>query len=200
MRVFGLTGGIASGKSTVHAMLTAAGAHVLDADAIYHRLVAPVDGKPSPLTARIVERFPGVVRADGTLDRPALGRVVFANPDDRRDLERISHPEVATQFARDVSELAARGVDRVLYDVPLLYERGLENGMDGVIVVWVPRDTQRARLMARDGIDSVTADTKLAAQLPLDDKRARASWVIDNSGTREATQRQVDELWRRLPR
>lgn len=198
MRVFGLTGGIASGKSTVHTMFTALGAHVLDADAIYHRLITPVDGASSPLTARIEKRFPGVVRADGSLDRAALGRIVFANTSDRRDLEHITHPEVGAQFAREVQALADRGVDHVLYDVPLLYERDLQKGMDGVVVVWVPRDIQRARLMARDGIDASMADTKLASQLPLDDKRARATWVIDNSGTLGGTQRQVENVWRTI--
>ncbi len=196
MRIYGLTGGIASGKSTVHTMLAALGAHVLDADAIYHQLVAPVQGKPSRVAQRIGERFPGVVRPDGTVDRRALGRIVFANPDDRRDLELITHPEVAAQFALDVDELALKGVTQVFYDVPLLYESGLEKALKGVAVVWVPRNVQRQRLTARDSVDSAAADARLAAQLSLDDKKARADWVIDNSGTREATQRQVEQLWR----
>jgi dephospho-CoA kinase len=198
MRIYGLTGGIASGKSTVHTMLAELGAHVLDADAIYHRLVAPVNGTASRVTSRIGERFPGVVKTDGTLDRAALGRIVFADPAQRRELELITHPEVAAQFALDVDELALKGITRVFYDVPLLYERGLEKGMEGVVVVWVPRDVQRARLMARDNLDSAAADARLAAQLSLDEKRAKATWVIDNSDDREHTRRQVEKLWAEL--
>ena len=198
MRIYGLTGGIASGKSTVHTMLEALGAHVLDADAIYHRLVAPVGGRPSRVTERIGERFAGVIRPDGTLDRPALGKIVFASADERRALETITHPEVAAEFARKIDDLTLKGVGQVFYDVPLLYERGLETSMQGVAVVWLPRALQRERLMARDSLDTAAADARLAAQMPLDDKRAKATWVIDNSGTLEATQRQVEALWAEL--
>jgi dephospho-CoA kinase len=195
MRVYGLTGGIASGKSTVHRMLVGLGAHVLDADKIYHDLIAPRGGKPSPLALNIEARFPGMLKADGTIDRAKLGARVYANADDRKLLNALTHPHVGAEVAGQVGLLAHQGVELVFYDVPLLYEGGLEKGMEGVAVVWVPRDVQRARLMQRDGIDTATADKKLAAQMSLDDKRARATWVIDNSGTIEGTEQQVRALW-----
>jgi dephospho-CoA kinase len=196
VRIFGLTGGIASGKSTVAAMLRELGAELIDADAVYHDLIEPKDGAPSELAARIGERFPGVLGANGVLDRRALGARVFADKGELQALGAITHPAVAAESARRVGELAARGVTRVVYDVPLLYERGLDKGMEGVIVVWVPRATQLARLIPRDGISPDAAEQRLASQLPLDEKRARATWVVDNSGAREDTRRQVQQIWR----
>ncbi len=198
MRIIGLTGGIASGKSTVHAMLTELGAHVLDADAIYHGLIAPEGNKPSALTAAIGKRFPGVVMADGTLDRTALGKIVFNDDGQRRQLNALTHPAVAAAFKERVDALAAEGVDTVFYDVPLLYENKLEKGMDGVIVVWVPRDVQIARLMERAGIDETDARARLASQMSLDAKRKLADWVIDNSGRLSRTRRLLNEVWREL--
>jgi dephospho-CoA kinase len=200
MRIYGLTGGIASGKSTVNAMLAEHGAVVIDADAIYHGLVAPRDGQPSELTRAIAERFPGVVTAEGALDRRRLGERVFTNEEERRTLERITHPAVAAEFVRRIQELEARGVPFAFYDVPLLYERRLEDGMNGVIVVWVPEHVQIERLRARDGLSEADARKRLSAQLPLEEKKRRATWVIDNSGTREATREQVRALWGELER
>ncbi|HSI03092.1 MAG TPA: dephospho-CoA kinase [Myxococcota bacterium] len=200
MRIIGLTGGIASGKSTVHAMLTDLGAHVLDADAIYHELVAPVGGAPSALATAIGKRFPGVVAADGTLDRAALGKIVFNDEGQRRQLNALTHPAVAAAFKERVDALAAEGVTTVFYDVPLLYENGLEKGMDVVIVVWVPRDLQVARLMERAKITEADAKARVASQMPLDTKSKKATWVIDNSGRLARTRRVVKELWRELGR
>lgn len=199
MRVFGLTGGIASGKSTVHKLLVELGAHVLDADKIYHDLIRPVGGKPSGLAQNIAAKFPGVLAPDGSIDRAKLGARVYANADDRRLLNALTHPHIGAEFAGQVGLLSMQGVKRVIYDVPLLYEGGLEKAMEGVIVVWVSPDVQRARLMERDGIDAATADRKLASQMPLDEKKRRATWVIDNSGTREETEQRVRALWQELP-
>lgn len=201
MYCYGLTGGIASGKSTVAAMFRALGAHIIDADEVYHSLIQPgpsPDHRPSPLAQRINSEFPGTLRADGTLDRPALASVVFGDPAKRRALELITHPAVAQEVAARIATLHAAGVERVLYDVPLLYERGLEQGMHGVIVVWVPHDLQRQRLQQRDGFSDTDAERRLAAQLPLDEKRKRADWVIDNSGPLDATRQQVEHIWRIL--
>jgi len=195
VRLIGLTGGIASGKSTVRRMLEVLGAQVLDADAIYHELIRPTGEAPSPLARRIAARFPGVLGPDGAIDRAALGAIVFDDPEARQALGEITHPAVAAEVQARTAELARRGVDPVIYDVPLLFERGLEAGMHGVIVVWVPRAAQVARLCARDGLSSDAAAARLAAQWPLDDKRARADWLIDNSGTLEATQAQVERAW-----
>lgn len=198
MPLWGLTGGIASGKSTVHSMLAKLGAELIDADAIYHQLIAPIDGVPSPLAQRIENRFAGVLNDDGAIDRRALGAQIFADPTQRRTLDGITHPAVAATVGEEIRALKARGVQNIFYNVPLLYERKLDRGMNGVIVVWVPRAVQIARLMQRDRLARTQAEQRLAAQMPLDEKRDKATWVIDNSEDIATTQRQVDELWAEL--
>lgn len=198
MRIIGLTGGIASGKSTVSRMLRELGATVLDADAVYHELIAPQGGQASPLAQAVASAFPGVLRPDGTLDRAELGRRVFSDAAARQRLGAITHPAVAMEVGRRSQALAASGLPVLIYDVPLLYENGLDAGMDGVIVVWVSRASQRERLCARDGLTPTEAEQRLSAQLPLDRKRDRATWVIDNEGTLEDTRAQVQRLWREL--
>jgi dephospho-CoA kinase len=194
LRIYGLTGGIASGKSTVSQMLRALGAHVLDADVIAREVVEP----GTRGLAEVGARFPGVLGPDGRLDRAKLGARVFADPAERAALNALLHPRIREAFLEQTQALAAQGVARVLYDAPLLIENGLHVGLDGVVLVWVPRDLQKARLQARDGLDGAGAEARLAAQLPLDAKRPHATWIIDNSGDREATQAQVQEVWRAL--
>lgn len=194
MHVFGLTGGISSGKSTVTRMLRELGAEVLDADVLAREVVEP----GTPGLAAIAERFPGVVGADGRLDRARLGARVFGNDAERAALNAITHPLVREAFVEKVQALEARGVERVIYDVPLLVEAGMHEWMEGVALVWVPRDLQKARLMARDGLDATAAEARLAAQLPLDDKRVHATWVIDNSGDLSSTREQVESVWRAM--
>lgn len=198
MPLWGLTGGIASGKSTVHGMLATLGAEVIDADAIYHELLEPEAGVASPLAQRIENRYPGVVGEDGVLDRKQLGERVFSDASERRVLEQLTHPAVAEAVGDRMQQLRSRGVQHIFYDVPLLYERGLDKGMDGVIVVWVSRDTQVSRLMQRDHLSREQTELRLSAQLPLNNKRDRAQWVIDNSGSLAATEQQVQALWRQL--
>ncbi|NOJ93718.1 dephospho-CoA kinase [Corallococcus coralloides] len=194
MHVFGLTGGIASGKSTVSRMLRELGARVLDADVLAREVVEP----GTPGLKRIDERFPGVVGPDGRLDRVKLGAHIFANAEERAALNAIVHPEVRALFLQKLQALEAEGVTHAVYDVPLLIETGLHQAMEGVAVVWVPREVQKARLMTRDGLLADQAEARLAAQMPLDDKRAHATWVIDNSGTPEATRPQVEAVWRAM--
>ncbi|NOK09296.1 dephospho-CoA kinase [Corallococcus exercitus] len=194
MHVFGLTGGIASGKSTVSRMLRELGARVLDADVLAREVVEP----GTPGLTRIADRFPGVVGPDGRLDRVKLGAHIFADPAERAALNAIVHPEVRALFLQKLQELEAEGVTHAVYDVPLLIETGLHSAMEGVAVVWVPREAQKARLMARDGLDATQAEARLQAQMPLDDKRAHATWVIDNSGAPEATRPQVEAVWRAM--
>ena len=194
MHVFGLTGGIASGKSTVTRMLRELGAHVLDADVLAREVVEP----GTPGLAAVAARFPGVVGPDGRLDRVKLGARVFADADERAALNAIIHPRVREAFLARVQALDAQGVERVIYDVPLLIESGMHTWLEGVAVVWVPRDLQKARLMARDGLDAAAAEARLAAQLPLDEKRAHATWLIDNSGDLASTQAQVEAVWRAM--
>ena len=194
-RIIGLTGGIASGKSTVSAMLRELGAHVIDADQVARDVVAP----GTPALAEIQARFgPAVLHEDGALDRKKLGAIVFADPDARRALERITHPRIAAATQQEIARLAAAGVDPVIYDAALIVENRLYTWMQGLIVVSVPPEVQVARLMIRDDIDEAAAQARLAAQLPLAEKVAVATHVIDNSGTRADTEAQVRALWERL--
>lgn len=194
MHVFGLTGGIASGKSTVTRVLRELGAEVLDADVIAREVVEP----GTPGLAAVAARFPGVVGSDGRLDRARLGARVFGDPAERAALNGLTHPLVRQAFMDKLQALEERGVARVIYDVPLLIESGMHAWMEAVAVVWVPRALQKARLMSRDGLDADAAEARLAAQLPLDDKRAHATWVIDNSGDLASTRAQVEAMWRAM--
>ena len=192
MKLYGLTGGIASGKSTVSRMLRELGAHVLDADVIAREVVEP----GTPGLQAVAERFPGVLGPDGRLDRAKLGARVFGDPQERAALNALLHPLIGQQFMLRTQALAEQGVERVLYDAPLLIENRLHLGMDGVVLVWVPREVQKARLMGRDGLDEAAAEARLAAQLPLDEKRQQATWLVDNSGDLGTTRARVEEVWR----
>jgi dephospho-CoA kinase len=195
VRIIGLTGGIASGKTTVQHMLADLGATVIDADQIYHDLIAPTAGEASALARQIESQFPGSLGPEGHLDRRALAARVFADTGLRRTLEAIAHPAVRVEFLRRAKAAADQGARLVIYDVPLLFERQLEGSLAGVVVVWVARDVQLQRLLARNGIDVAEANKRLSAQLSLDEKRRRATWVIDNSGTLAQTRAQVELIW-----
>ncbi|MGF1509406.1 MAG: dephospho-CoA kinase [Myxococcota bacterium] len=192
----GLTGGIASGKSTVASMLSDAGFFVLDADDLARRAVEP----GSPGLDAIRRRFGDVVREDGSLDREALGRIVFSDPEARNDLNRIVHPEVRRRARAAMEAAEARGEPVAIYDVPLLFEAGLEDEFDMVVVVYVPESVQRARLVTRDGRGDEDADRRIASQLPMAQKSARAHVVIDNAGPLEETRAQVNRLIAKLRR
>jgi dephospho-CoA kinase len=179
VRVVGLTGGIASGKSSFAEALRACGVPVVDADALARAAVAP----GSPALADIAREFgPDVLAPDGSLDRKRMASLVFSDPTARRRLEAITHPAVRAAMARETARLGAAGHDLAFYDVPLLFEVGLDRVLDSVVVVWSPRDVQRARVMARDGLRPDEADARLAAQLPIDEKAARADFVVENTG------------------
>ena len=194
MKMIGLTGGIASGKSTVSSMLRNAGITLIDADQLYHSLIEPQNGKASPLAEQIAEAFPGILREDGSINRVALGSKVFGNQEELKRLSAITHPAVGAAFMQRVQELQASGEKLAVYDVPLLYERGMEKMLAGVVVVWVPSHLQLARLMSRDKIDEAAAQKRLDSQWPLDQKRDLADWVIDNSGTIAQTTEYVNNL------
>lgn len=182
--VVGLTGGIASGKSTVAGLLGALGAPVVDADALAREAVLP----GSPALTAIVERFgASVLGPDGTLDRAALAERVFGGADARIALEAIVHPIIARLAAERVLALAAAGRRWAVYEAALLVETGFHAQLPALVVVDVPRDVQRARLVLRDGLSAEAAEARLAAQLPLAKKRAVATHVVDNGGSREAT-------------
>ncbi len=194
MNIYGLTGGIASGKSTVSRMLRELGAEVLDADVIAREVVEP----GTPGLQAVAERFPGVLDASGRLDRAKLGARVFGDPKERAALNALLHPLIGQQFLLRTQELAERGLERVIYDAPLLIENRLHEAMNGVVLVWVPREVQKARLMGRDGLDEAAAEARLAAQLPLDEKRQHATWLVDNSGDLGTTRARVEEVWRAM--
>ncbi|MCA9772596.1 MAG: dephospho-CoA kinase [Myxococcales bacterium] len=195
MKRVGLTGGIATGKSTVAAMFVELGACLVDADRAAREVVRP----HMPAWKDIVDAFgPGVLRPDETLDRPKLGAIVFADGDARARLEAITHPRIYEWMAARDAECAASGAAVCLVDVPLLFEKGLQGLYDRVVLVQVPRPVQLARLIARDGIAPADAEARLAAQMPIEDKIALADHVIDNGGDLAATRRRVDEVWRAL--
>jgi dephospho-CoA kinase len=190
MRFVGLTGGIGSGKSTVAAMLTARGAVVIDADALAREVVEP----GTPGFDAVVESFgPEVVAPDGGLDRGTLASIVFADPDRRALLEAIVHPAVVRRVAEIVAAHAETD-DVVVLDSPLLIETGRHRDVELVIVVSAGTETQIARLVAR-GMDEADARARLAAQMPLAEKSEVADVVLDNEGTLDELERQVDRLW-----
>jgi len=192
MRIIGLTGSIASGKSTVTRMLRELGAPVIDADAIVHALQQP----GTPVTHAIAQAFgPEVLGPDGSLNRPALGRIVFSDPERRKVLEGIVHPAVRHQIWREVDEYRAEGRPAVILDIPLLFESGWANQVDEVWVVYVDPPTQRVRLIERDGLAPEDADRRIASQLDLQAKVELANRVINNSGALEDTRRQVEAAW-----
>ncbi|MEW8978130.1 MAG: dephospho-CoA kinase [Symbiobacterium sp.] len=192
MRIVGLTGSIASGKSTVSAILRELGAPVIDADAIVHDLQRP----GTPVTEAIAREFgPAVLRPDGSLDRAALGRIVFSDPARRRALEAIVHPAVRAEIERQVEALRREGRAAVVLDIPLLFETGWDKRVDEVWVVYVDETTQRARLMGRDGLSPAEAEARIAAQMSLEEKMRRADRVIDNRGDLARTRAQVLAAW-----
>ena len=193
MNLIGLTGGIASGKSAVARLLAAAGVPVVDADLLAREAVAPgTEGLRG-----VVARFGGSVLApDGSLDRKALAAVVFADATARHDLNAIVHPAVAALAVERLEALRARGANIAVYEVPLLFESNLEGMMDATLLVAAPERLQLARLMARDGIDEPAARARMAAQLPLDDKRRRATAVVENDGTLEDLAERLRTAWR----
>jgi dephospho-CoA kinase len=191
VRVVGLTGGIASGKSTFAAALRARGVPVVDADALARAAVAP----GSHALAEIVRAFgPGVLSADGSLDRKRMAALVFSDPGARRTLEGITHPAVRRATAHETARLAAAGHDLAFYDTPLLFEVGLDRTVDAVVVVYAPAAVQRTRLVARDGLQPAEADARLAAQLPIDEKASRADFVVENVGDVAALGPKADRL------
>ncbi len=197
VRVIGLTGGIASGKSTVAAMLRGLGAAIVDADQLAREVVAAGSEAAAEIRARFGD---GVFDASGNLDRKKLGALIFDDDQARRDLGRITHPRIAAASQAAIAELSARGADPIIYEAALLVENGIHRGLAGLIVVAVPEEAQLARLMDRDGLDESEARKRLRSQAPLADKLAVATWIIDNSQSLASTRAQVEALWEELRR
>jgi dephospho-CoA kinase len=196
MDVVGLTGGIAAGKSTVARRLAELGAVVIDADCLAREAVQP----GSPGLAAVVARFgDAVLSDDGSLDRAALGRIVFADDEARRSLNGIVHPEVRRRYAAAVADARANDPDAVIvYDVPLLAEARAADEFGTIVVVDAPAETRIARLVELRGMDRQEAENRVGSQISDADRRAMADVVIDSSGTVEQTLAQTDALWRRL--
>jgi dephospho-CoA kinase len=190
----GLTGGIGSGKSTVARLLEKRGAVVFDADLLAREAVEP----GTPGHAAVIERFGADVLAPGgELDREALASIVFADPSARRDLEQIVHPEVRRLFAEG-SE-AYRDTDRVVvFSAPLLVETGMHTAFEILVVVSATVATQIERLMRQRGMSESSIRARIVAQAPLEDKAAVADFLVDNEGTLDELESQVDRLWNDL--
>jgi dephospho-CoA kinase len=179
VRLVGLTGGIASGKSTFARALRALGVPVIDADQLARAAVA----RGTPALAEIARALgPEAIGADGELDRKRVAALVFADPAARARLEAIVHPAVRAAVRAETERLAACGCALAFYDVPLLFESGLEGEVEAVAVVWAPREAQEARLRARDGLGADEIEARLRAQLPIDEKASRADFVVLNDG------------------
>ena len=191
----GLTGGIATGKSTVSEIFRHLGCVVIDADVLAREVVEPGE----PAYAAIVAEFgPGILQRDGTLDRKKLGAIVFADPEKRKRLEALTHPRIRERFAARLQELVERefaGV--VIFDAPVMIESGNYTTMDRLVVVVTDTATQRARALDRDG-DREEIERRIASQMPLAEKARLADHVIDNSGGREATIAEVRRVHRAL--
>jgi dephospho-CoA kinase len=192
-----LTGNIASGKTAVADVWERSGAAVIDADELSRLAVAP----GTPGLQRVLAAFgPGVARPDGTLDRAALRRVVFADPARRRELETILHPEIARLRDAEDAKLAAAGVSVVVHVIPLLFEVGLDADFDAVVVVDTPESERQRRLVERRGLSAAEAWRMIRSQMPATDKRARASLVIENDATLEQLETRARDTWRELVR
>lgn len=187
-KVIGITGGIASGKSTVSDYIKSKGYPVLDADIYARKVVEP----GSEGLKEIVEAFgEDALNEDGTLNRQYVGSLIFNDKDKRDILNGITHPKIR-QMMNDDRDFYLQ-TTHVFQDIPLLFENGLENQMDEIIVVYVERDVQIERLMARNELSESEAISRIESQMSLEDKKARATVVFDNTETRETLYKQIDE-------
>ena len=197
MKLVGLTCGIASGKSTVAAILRRLGAAVIDADELARQVVQP--GQDA--WQEIVDAFgPEVLREDRSLDRPKLRKIVFEDPQARTKLEAMIHPRVRALAEEKIRDLAAAGQAVVVYEVPLLFEVRLHETLRPVILVACDPKTQTERIMKRDRVNRAEAQKTIAAQMSLEEKRKLADYVIENDGSPEELERQVRKLWEQLTR
>ncbi|XP_065712420.2 dephospho-CoA kinase domain-containing protein [Patagioenas fasciata] len=196
MFLVGLSGGIASGKSTVVDVLRELGCAVIDADAIAREVVRP----RCKAYGRIVRCFgTEILSANGEINREALGNIIFSQPEKRQLLNSITHPEILKEMLKQTLKYFVRGYRYVILDIPLLFEtKTLTKFMKYTVLVYCDPPTQLSRLMRRNGLSRAQAEARVAAQLPLDQKLELATHVIDNSGDWESTRRQVLRLHARL--
>lgn len=196
MAYFGLTGGIASGKSTVAKMFEDLGAWIVDADKVGHEVLL----SSHPAYQEIVHYFGHeILNATGEIDRKQLGALVFADPEKLKALNAIVHPSIIEKVDREAAEYAASHAEAViLVDAALIFEAGIGGSFRKVIVTWCRPEEQVERLMAKAGFSREEAEGRIAVQMPPEEKRKRADFVIDCSGTLAETHRQVEELFPRL--
>ncbi|HWO41572.1 MAG TPA: dephospho-CoA kinase [Candidatus Eisenbacteria bacterium] len=195
MKLVGLTGGIACGKSTVAAMLERLGARVIDADVLAREVVRP--GQPAWRAIR--EAFGAeVLRPDQTIDRQKLRAIIFNDPQARKQLEAITHPEIRRLARKRIDELAEAGAPLIVYMAPLLFETQIDAWLRPVVLVACDRETQRQRLRQRDRLTEEEIDRHLEAQMSLDEKRRLADYIIENTGSLQDLERQVAELVHRI--
>ena len=196
MRVIGLTGGIATGKSTVSALLEEAGAVIIDADRIARQVVK----KGLPAYREIVESFgEAILLPDGEINRSVLGDIIFNDSRKKQLLNRIVHPHVRKEQNRQLKHIEKSDPDAiVILDIPLLIETQAYMDLSELIVVYAPEHIQIARLMQRDGISRTDALARVRSQMPIEEKKGKATIVIDNSGTRENTRKQTLKIFQQL--
>ncbi|CAH0117720.1 Dephospho-CoA kinase [Paenibacillus sp. CECT 9249] len=189
----GLTGGIATGKSTVSSLLEERGALIIDADRVAREVVLP----GSPALQQVAERFgQAVLLEDGSLNRKKLGEIVFADEAERKALESILHPAIRSVMRERMEAFERDYPDKlVVADIPLLYESGLESMYEEIMVVYVPREVQLQRLMKRDGMSAEEAGKRLNAQFDIEWKKRQADYVIDNRASLDETKKQIDRFW-----
>ena len=195
MLLVGLTGNIASGKSTVAQLLSERGATIIDADVLARRVVE----RGTSAFDAIVQRWgTSILSPDGHLDRGALRRTVFGNPRELEALNQIVHPEVERLRARLIEEARARGDRVVICDIPLLFEKKMVDQFERIVLVDAPRPVRLERLVEERGLRETEAMEMIAAQMPAELKRARADFVIENDGTLTALEQRVSEVWASL--
>jgi len=194
LKLIGLTGGAGSGKSTVAAMFRELGAAIVDADEATHAVYAPgTDGFDA-----VIDEFGAEYVRDGVIDRGKLGTFVFEHPDALRRLNAIVHPRVRQWMADRTAQVVEEGAEVVIQDVPLLFENGLQGLFSSTVLVYATPETQVRRLVQQRGLTSDRALKILTAQMPIDEKRSLAGFVIDNEGTRDETRDQVEEVWTKV--
>ena len=195
MKLVGLTGGIASGKSTVAKILEGLGAAIIDADVLSREVVEPDQDAWKDIVASFGTE---IVQADRTLDRTKLRTIIFNNPEARKTLESIIHPRVRALAEKRIGERAAAGYAVIVYEVPLLFEGNLHEWLRPVILVACDVDTQRGRLQKRDRLAAAEAQKHIDAQMSLEEKRRLADYVIENNGSLEDLERQVRAVLEKL--
>lgn len=195
MRIYGITGGIASGKSTVAALFRAKGAAVLDGDQVAREVVAP--GQPA--YQEIITAFgEKILLPDGGIDRKRLGALVFSDHEKRKRLEAITHPKIAARTTEELNKFREAGAAIAFYEATLLVETRAYEWLNGLIVVQSDPSRQIERAMARDGAEQIEVEKRIAAQVSNQERAAHATYIVDTNGSLEQTKQQVDQIWAAL--